>query len=736
MYKRKKECYYQITVKCNCNISHSKDEKIMDINKIIKNMTLREKICQLTQVCIPVTKYEDALERIKKEPIGTIITAGGANAGNDAQSPINADNMNEIQRISMEKHGMPILVGRDVIHGHHIVLPIPLGLGATFNPELVEEGYRAVAEEAKSNGINWTYAPMVDVSRDPRWGRIIESAGEDTYVNAKIGEAIVYGFQGREEKINVAACAKHFVGYGAAFGGRDTHSSEISEYALRNYYLPPFEAAVKAGVASVMNSFNEVSGEPVASSRYLLTDILRGEWGFDGFVVSDWGSVNQLQNQGVAEDAPHAAELAINAGLEVEMVNKEYYYKHLEQLVEEGRVSMETIDEAVRRVLRIKDKMGLFENPYTDKKEYDRESHREIARKVAEEAMVLLKNENNALPLKKDEKIVVMGPFAKDRRSILGSWTCDFDINESITVLEGIEKHAENVMYLNYDNPEYKELAWTVNEDMGYDTAIVVIGESYALTGEANCLAKIELTDAQREIIRFARRHCKKVVGLFAFGRPRAMYEDIDMLDAVLYMWHAGSQTGNAAANILFGEVSPSGKLPVTMPKQTGQVPIFYNMHPVARCRQSYYEKQANNTYKDIDGKPLFPFGYGLSYTEFEYGNIKIKEDKISLSDIENGKCFEISIDVKNVGGFDAKETVQCYVHDVVASMTRPVKELKDFKKCYIEQGKTETFTFKIGYDKLGFFRRDSKFAVEKGKFRIYIGKDCYTENFVDVEVV
>ncbi len=707
----------------------------MDIEKIIEKMSIRDKIAQLTEVCIPVTNYEEVLERIKKEPIGTIITAGGANAGNDAQDPISADNMNELQKASMENHGIPILVGRDVIHGHHIVLPIPLGLAATFNPELVEEGYRAVAEEAKSNGINWSYAPMVDVSRDARWGRIIESGGEDTYVNAKLGEAIVHGFQGRGEKINIAACAKHFAGYGAAYGGRDTHSSEISEYSLRNYYLPPFEAAVKAGVASFMNSFTEISGEPVASSRYLLTDVLRGEWGFEGFVVSDWGSVNQLQNQGVAENPVHAAELAINAGLDVEMVNMEYYYKNLEQLVNDGRVSIQTIDEAVRRVLRIKEKMGLFENPYVDKKMYDKEAHRDIARRVAEEAMVLLKNDNNALPLNKNEKIVVMGPFAKDRRSILGSWTCDFDINESVTVYDAIKNVGENVIYLDYENPEYKDLAWTVNEDLGYDTAVVVIGESYALTGEANCLAKIELTESQREIIRFARRHCKKVVGLFAFGRPRAMYEDIDMLDAVIYMWHAGSQTGNAAANILFGNVCPSGKLAVTLPKQTGQVPIYYNAPPVARCKQSYYQKQSNGTYKDIDGMPLYPFGYGLSYTTFEYSDVKIKSDRISLESIENGECFEVSVYVKNTGNYDAKETVQCYIRDCVSSMTRPVKELKDFNKIFLKKGETKTVTFKVGFDKLGFFRKDSKFAVEKGKFKIFVGKDCYTENFVEVEV-
>ncbi len=711
----------------------------MNIEKILKRLTLREKICQLTQVCIGGSGFERACERVEKEPIGTVILAGGAYAGNDHQCVINTENMNELQRIAMENHGIPMMLGRDVIHGHHIVLPIPLGLGATFNPELVEEGYRAVAEEAKTNGINWAYAPMVDVSRDPRWGRIIESAGEDTYLNAEMGKAIVYGFQGRDEKINVAACAKHFAGYGAAFGGRDSHSSEISEYYLRNYYLPPFKATADVGVATMMNSFHEISGEPAASSKYLLTGILRGEWGFEGFVVSDWGSVNQLENQGVAEDPAAAAELAMNAGLEVEMVTAEYYYKNLEQLVLEGRVSMETIDEAVRRVLKVKEKMGLFENPYTNIWEYDREAHRDVARRVAEEAMVLLKNENNALPLKRDERIVVMGPFAKDTRSILGSWTTDFDQEESVSVWEGISKYAEDKVYLNYENPEYEDLSKTVRSAMGtlpsYDTAIVVIGESYALTGEANSLTNIEFTPSQKEIIRFAKRHCKKVIGLFNFGRPRAFYDDIDMFDAVIYMWHAGSQAGNAVANILYGEVNPSGKLPVTMPKVTGQVPIFYNMHPVSRDTQSYYEKQYSGTYKDIDGMPLYPFGYGLSYTEYEYRDLKVQERELSLADIENGKCFEVSVNVENVGSYDGKETVQCYIRDCVSSMTRPVRELKAFEKIVLKQGEARTVTFRIGYDQLGFYRRDSKFAVEKGKFKIYVGKDCYTEDFVEVEV-
>ncbi len=711
----------------------------MDIEKIIENLSLKEKICQLTQICIGGSGFEKALERVKKEPIGTVILAGGAYAGNDPQCVINTDNMNELQKISMENHGIPMLFGRDVIHGHHIVLPIPLGLGATFNPDLVEEGYRAVAEEAKSNGINWTYAPMVDVSRDPRWGRIIESAGEDTYLNAEMGKAIVSGFQGREEKIDVAACVKHFVGYGATFGGRDSHNSEISEYALRNYYLPPFKAAVEAGVATVMNSFHEISGEPVASSRHLLTDVLRGEWGFDGFVVSDWGAINQLINQGVAEDAAAASELAINAGLEVEMVNAEFYYNNLEQLVAEGRVSMDTIDEAVRRVLRVKEKMGLFENPYTNINDYDREAHRDVACRVAEEAMVLLKNESGALPLKKDERIIVMGPFVKDIRSILGNWTIDFDLKESVSVLEGISKYAEDMVYLDYDNPEYPDIAKTLRKDVDivpmYDTAIVVIGESYALTGEANSLSNIELTPSQKEIIRFARRHCKKVVGLFNFGRPRAFLDDIDLFDAVIYMWHAGSQAGNAVANILYGEVNPSGKLPVTLPKVTGQVPIFYNTHPVSRDAQSYYENQFSATYRDVDGMPLYPFGYGLSYTEYAYSDLKVKKKVISLEDIENGECFEVSVTVKNIGNYDGKETVQCYIRDCVSTMTRPVKELKAFEKISLKQGEAKTVTFKIGYDKLGFYRRDSRFVVEKGKFKLYVGKDCYTEDFVEVEV-
>ena len=703
----------------------------MNIENLLKKMTIKEKIAQLTQVSFSPDRIDEICERLKREPIGSMILSSSSTAGNAEKDSINCDVIDKFQKISMENHGIPMLFGRDVIHGHHIVWPIPLGMSAAFNPELIEESYRCISEESRNDGINWTFAPMLDVSRDPRWGRIIESTGEDPYVGEQMAKAVVNGFQGRNEKLDMAACAKHFIGYGASEGGRDYQRTEISDYSLRNYYLRAFKSAVDSGVATVMNSFNEINGQPTASSRYLLNDVLRGELGFEGFVVSDWSAIIQLINQGVAADGKEAAELSINAGLDVDMVDDELYYKHIETLIEEGKVSMETLDNAVRRVLLVKNKMGLFENPYTKINDYSKEKHRESAKKTAVESMVMLKN-NNALPLSTDEKICVMGDISLNKRTILGSWTLDYDIDESVTVFDAINNATQNAFYYDYNSPEGNVLrrAYTT------DTAIVVIGESASLTGEANSIANIELSESQKEMIRFARKRFKKVVGLFAFGRPRAFEDVVDDLDAIIYLWHSGSQTGNAIADILFGKASPSGRLPVTIPRTTGQIPLFYNLPPAGRSSYGYYGQTGSLHYLDVDSTPLYHFGYGLTYTNFRYGEIHTNSEKLTLNEIQNGKYFEITIEVENVGDFDAKEVVQCYVRDCVSSLTRPIRELKGFKKVFIEKGKKSTTTFKIGYEELGYFRNDGKYAVETGAFRIYIGKDCVDSKFIEVEVI
>lgn len=702
------------------------------IEKILAKMTLKEKIEQLSQPLYFAGNFEKLKERIKKECIGTIILATDCLAGSSKQENMLIENMNELQETAMKYHNIPLLFGRDVIHGHNVVWPVPLAMSATFNPDMIKKSYEYIREEANNYGVNWFFAPMIDLSRDPRWGRIIEGPGEDPYLGCKMAEAAVKGIQGEGENIKVAACAKHFVGYGASEGGRDYHRAEISDYSLRNYYLRAFDAAVKAGVATVMNSFNEISGEPTASSKYLLSDVLRGELGFEGFVVSDWGAVEQLVSQGVAETRKDAAILAVNAGVDVDMVT-ECYNEHLEEAVKEGSVDEETINEAVRRILTVKQKMNLFDKPFLESAEYSIENHRDLAKECAKESMVLLKNENNTLPLNKMDKICVMGNLAHDKRVMLGSWTLDFDLNESVTVHDGIKELGENVTFFDYTNPD----PWAYNDVLKSDTLVLVLGEHHYLTGEAESIADIEIDDYNKSMIKFAKKAGKKIVGVMLFGRPRALESVIDDFDAVIYAWHSGSKCGQALGELLFGVESPSGRLPVTFPRVTGQIPIFYNCPPSGRPVNEYYdEPKTMYNYFDCKGSPLYPFGFGLSYTEFSYGEIRADKKELSLKDIESGNAFEISIDIENTGRFDAKETVQCYVRDTVASMTRPIKELKGFEKIFLKSGEKKTVRFMIGKDELGFYNRFGKYAVEQGEFEIYVGKDCLAEEFITVKVI
>ncbi len=699
----------------------------MDIEKLISQMTLKQKIEQLNQINITNQNLAEVREKVKKECFGSLILASNATAGNTEQDAFDIDKINELQKIAMEEHGIPILFGRDVIHGHHICLPVPLALAASFNPDLVQKGYSQVADAAKSEGVNWSFAPMLDVSRDPRWGRIIESPGEDPYLGARMAEAVVKGFQGEDEHWKVAACAKHYIGYGASEGGRDYHRTELSPYSLQNYYLTAFRAAVEAGVGTVMNSFNEISGEPTASSRYLLTDVLRGQLGFEGLVVSDWGAILQLIRQGVAEDEKMAAELAINAGIDMDMVDA-CYLNNLEKSVQEGKVSMETINTALKRILYVKEKLQLFEKPYFAPIMYDVQEHRETARELAEESAVLLKNDG-ILPLDSSSKLCVIGEMSKDKRDVLGSWSLDCDTSETVTIFDGIHQLCEDAFYYDYPYGIDKR---SVPE---CEAVIVVIGEGYQYTGEANSIAKLEVDDRQKALIQWARRTRKKVIGIMAFGRPRTLEDVMDDFDAVLYAWHGGSQIGNAVANILFGRVSPSGKLPVTMPRSTGQVPIYYNCPPSGRDVDGYYNAQTLN-YWDEEGMPLFPFGYGLSYAEFVYGKARADKAELSMETLQNGESFEISVAVTNNSDICAKETVQCYVRDCVASMTRPIKELKAFKKLLIKPRETKEITFKIGWKELGFYNKGDIYIVEKGAFKVYIGENCLTENFVTIQII
>lgn len=697
------------------------------MEELLSKMSLKQKISQLTQIVYTGKNFEEVKCIIEKNNIGSIILASSATSGN-SDVTVNLERLDELQTIAMEQHGVPLLFGHDVIHGHHICLPIPLGLAASFNMPLIREGYECVAKEAKNDGINWTFTPMLDISRDPRWGRVVEGAGEDPYLGGEIAKAIVEAFQGKEEHIYIAACAKHFIGYGASEGGRDYHKAEISNYTLHNDYLCAFKEAINSGCATMMSSFNEVSGQPVTSSRYLLTDVLRGELGFQGFVVSDYNAIEQLIRQGVAEDKKEAACLALQAGVDMDMADR-CYYDYLEEAVAEGTVSEEIINESVRRILSVKKRMGLWEKPYVQHQDIDLEKHRTAARKLAAESIVLLKNKDNLLPLKPTQRVSVLGEMAKDKRAILSCWVLDFDINESVCILDGLKAACNNVEYYDYHLGHDRSLKKS-------DAVVVVIGESHRAVGEANSKATIEISDADKELIHMARRMNKHVIGVLCYARPIAMECVEELFDAVLYVWHGGSQTGNAVADILFGKQSPSGRLPMTIPRVTGQIPIYYNFPPSGRNADGYYtDDTVFENYWDCSGKPMYPFGYGLSYATFVYSDIRTDIKKLSLEAVLNGQYFQVSVWVKNISQMDSKEVIQCYIRDCKSTMTRPIKELKGFEKVMLCAGEEKCVIFRIGYEQLGYYDGNSKFVIEKGDFLIYVGHDCMVEQYVQIKV-
>lgn len=690
------------------------------VDALLDTMTLREKIGQLNQVCIfgdDITPYKEA---IRKGEVGSIIIASSATAGNDPQSCVDVALYQELQHIAVEESrlGVPMIFGRDVIHGHRTVYPIPLASAASFDSELVEKCYRDIAEEASADSIHWTFAPMLDLSRDPRWGRCIEGPGEDPYLGGVMARAQVKGFQGDDltKEDTLVACAKHFVGYGASESGRDYHRTEISDYSLYNDYLPAFRSAVDAGVGTVMSSFNPINGRFVQTTPKYLTDILRGQMGFEGFVVADWGVVTRALRFGQAETATECATHSINAGLDMDMVVQGYLH-HLEQAVENGEVSVETIDTAVRRVLRIKFAKGLFQNPYSNRRAVDFAAHLNNARRLAADSMVLLKNDGT-LPLQKSGKVLLAGPFAEERRPLLGSWTLNGLTEETTNLKEAMIETVGNKV--------------TFDRTADADVIVLALGESNEVTGENRCVSDISLDPAQVELIKQAKATGKQVVGVFFCGRPLALDGVVDMLDAALYAWHGGSETARATCDILFGDVVPSGKLPMTFPRKTGHIPMYYN---VVATGWNYYKEGYNECYLDSKCDPLFPFGYGLSYTTFDYDAVQVDQQELSLDAVKNGDAFSVSVTVTNTGKVDAKETVQLYIRDKAASLLRPMRELKGFEKVLIAAGETKTVSFTLGEKDLGFYLEDGTYTVEKGEFEIYVGGDCLTDNKLSVWV-
>lgn len=718
------------------------------VDSILATMSLDRKIGQMNQ--LNCDTIDDAmLAMATRGEVGSILNAGSL------------DDINRLQQAAMAGCGVPIVFARDVIHGYHTIFPVPLGLAATFNPGIVEKGARVAALEATSEGIRWTFAPMLDIARDTRWGRIAESLGEDPYLSATLGAAMVRGFQGSDftSPTSMAACAKHFVGYGASEGGRDYNTTAIGPLSLRNIYLPPFKAAIDAGALTVMSSFNANDGIPSTANRPLLRDCLRGELGFDGAVVSDWNAVDELITHGVAADGTQAAQMAVSAGVDFDM-NSRHYLRNLKQLVAEGKVAESDIDKAVRNIIVLKMQLGLFDNPYTAPLPapiHYAQDHMEAAQQAAEQAVVMLKNDNHTLPLKSGARVAVFGPLADDPYNQMGTWVFDGESDHSVTPLTSFraysDAHGGSVTYepalpnaLSRDAPDARHIAEVMRKA---DVAVVFVGEEARLSGEAHSLSDLNLTGAQSELLRIVKSCGKPVVTVVLAGRPLTIGRDLPYSDALLYCFHPGTMGGPALCRILYGEVSPSGKLPVTFPAEAGQIPMYYNHENTGRpapegIRGIIYAGDDGSAqtssgdvsrYLDSGNTPLFPFGFGLSYTTFEYSKPRLSSDIFTFSD-----SLTVNVDITNTGTYYAREIAQLYVRDCVASIARPVRELKGFQSVTLAPGETRTLTFILTPSDLAFAHPASPvatntssrcqisspyiFEAEPGDFLLGVGPD------------
>lgn len=703
-------------------------EKKIDL--LLKQMTIEEKIGQLTQysgdrkATGPVTFKGDHKELIKAGKIGSMLNVLGANY------------TRQYQEIAMQSRlKIPLLFAQDVIHGYKTTFPIPLGEAASWDLEAIQKSARISAIEASASGIHWTFAPMVDIARDSRWGRVMEGAGEDTYLGSRIAYARVKGFQGNSlgDIDAVMACAKHFVAYGAAVGGRDYNSVDMSDRQLWETYLPPFKAANDAGVATFMNSFNDLNGIPATGNKYLQRDILKSKWNFQGFVVSDWGSIGEMIAHGYVKDASEAALSAITAGSDMDMESNAYR-NNLAQLVKDKKVPIALIDEAVRRILRKKFELGLFDDPYKysnperEQKELNNPEHLEIARDVARKSIVLLKNEKQTLPLSKNTKtIAFIGPMVKSVKDNHGFWSVDLpdvDYNKLITTQwDGIKNKVGNTANLLYakgcdvDCKSNEGFAEAVETAKKADVVILSIGEAWNQSGEAKSRSNIHLPGMQEDLVKAIQATGKPVVVLINAGRPLVFNWTADNVPAILYTWWLGSEAGDAIADVLFGDHNPSGKLPITFPRSEGQIPIYYNHFNTGRPARDDNDKNYRSSYLDLSITPKFEFGYGLSYTTFQYSDLKL--DKKKLRDNEK---IEVSLNVTNTGEYAGEEVVQLYLRDKFASVVRPVKELKDFQKIKLNVGETKAVKFLIDKEKLSFYNQNLQWIAEVGEFDLMIG--------------
>ncbi len=700
------------------------------VNDLLKKMTIEEKVGQLTQytgdnqATGPITINPNKQAEIKQGLIGSMLNVIGTKYTRGYQ---------ELAMQSRLK--IPLLFGQDVIHGFKTTFPLPLAEAASWDLAAIELGARVAATEAAASGIHWTFAPMVDIGRDPRWGRVMEGAGEDTYLGSKIAYARVKGFQGSKlgDLNSVMACVKHFAAYGAGVGGRDYNSVDMSERMLLETYLPPFKAALDAGAATFMNSFNDINGIPATGNAHLQRDILKGKWNFQGFVVSDWGSIGEMVAHGYSKDLKEAAYSAITAGSDMDMESNAYR-KNLAELVKEGRVSIDLVDDAVRRILRKKFELGLFDDPYKycdgkrEEKALNNPEHRKAAREMAEKSIVLLKNENQTLPISKNVKtIAFIGPMVKEYKANMGFWAVELpDVKYDQWVVSqwhGLQNKVGKNTKLLYakgcdvtgDNKDgFAEAVETAKQA---DVVILSIGERHDMSGEAKSRSDIHLPGVQEDLVKAVMATGKPVVVLINAGRPLVFNYTADNVPAILYTWWLGTEAGNAIANVLFGDYNPSGKLPMTFPREVGQVPIYYNHFSTGRPAKDENSTNYVSAYIDLKNSPKFPFGYGLSYTTFDYSGLKLSSTKM-----KSNETIKVSFQLKNTGKVAGEEVAQLYLKDKFGSVVRPVLELRDFQKVKLNAGESKTIEFTIDKEKLSFYNNKLEWVAEPGDFEVMIG--------------
>ena len=731
----------------SCSKTNEPTQSTIDqrVDSVLSQLTLDEKIGQLNLPSAGAfttgeAESSDIAKKIEQGQVGGLFNIK------------TAASIREVQKIAVEKSRtkIPLLFGMDVIHGYESVFPIPLGLSCSWDMALIERSARIAATEASADGINWTFSPMVDVSRDPRWGRISEGNGEDPFIGSEIAKAMVRGYQGKDFSGNntIMSCVKHYALYGAIEAGRDYNTVDMSHQRMYNEYFPPYKAAIDAGAGSIMASFNEIDGVPATANKWLLTDVLRKEWGFNGFVVSDYTGVSEMIEHGIG-DLQTVSARALDAGLDMDMVS-EGFLTTLAKSVKDGKITEKQIDEACRRIVKAKFELGLFDNPYKycdekrSKTEIYTAANRAEARSTAAQSFVLLKNDKNILPLKKSGTIALVGPLADAKENMTGTWSVAARFSESISVLSGLQKATEGkakVVYAKGANLDADEVLETnstmfgkglhrdkrsstelLNEAVriakGADVIVAAVGEAAEMSGEAASRTTIEIPETQKELLKALLKTGKPVVLVLFTGRPLVLKWEQENVSAILNTWFGGSEAGDAIADVLFGDVNPSGKLTTTFPQHVGQVPIYYAHKNTGRplAEGKWFQKFRSN-YLDVSNEPVYPFGYGLSYTQFEYGEIQLSKSKMTADD-----SLQASVTVTNTGALEGKEVVQLYIRDMVGSVTRPVKELKGFQKITLKPGESKQVTFTIGKNQLGFYHQDLTWGAEPGDFQVMIG--------------